>query len=95
VYTGAPIPVFDHNRIAAEYHGNPVKWVPVSRSRFTGCEVLAADQDGTALMQDLINHMVRSAAPPNGLRFSCGPQPAATQMNLFLWLTARQLQAPG
>ncbi len=33
--------------------------------------------------------------PPNALRFSCGPMPAATQMNLFLWLHARQLQAPG
>ena len=32
---------------------------------------------------------------PNGLRFSCGPRPAAAQMNLFLWLSARQLQAPG
>jgi hypothetical protein len=31
----------------------------------------------------------------NGLRFSCGPKPAARQMNFFLWLTARQLQAPG
>jgi hypothetical protein len=29
---------------------------------------------------------------PNALRFSCGPKPAATQMNLFLWLHARQLQ---
>jgi hypothetical protein len=29
---------------------------------------------------------------PNGLRFSCGPKPAAAQMNLFLSLHARQLQ---
>jgi hypothetical protein len=33
--------------------------------------------------------------PANGLRFSCGPKPAATRMNLFLWYPARQLQAPG
>ena len=33
--------------------------------------------------------------PPNGLRFSCGLKPAARQMNLFPWLHARQLQAPG
>ncbi len=31
----------------------------------------------------------------NGLRFSCGPKPAAAQMNLFPWLDARQLQTPG
>jgi hypothetical protein len=35
------------------------------------------------------------ALPHNDLRFSCGPQPAAGQMNLFLWFHARQLQAPG
>jgi hypothetical protein len=29
------------------------------------------------------------------LRFSCGLKPAAAQMNLFLWLRARQLQALG
>ena len=33
--------------------------------------------------------------PYNGLRFSCGPKPAATPMNFVLWLNARQLQAPG
>src|SRR5574341_492094 len=31
---------------------------------------------------------------PDGLRFSCGPKPAA-RMNLFLWLNARQLQTLG
>ena len=60
VQTWAPVPVFDHDRVAAEYHGDSVKRVAVPGSRFTGFEALPPDQDGTAMMQDLIDHMLCS-----------------------------------
>jgi len=44
---------------------------------------------------DRSRHADNRPAPHNALRFSCGPEPAAAQMNLFLWWHARQLQAPG
>jgi hypothetical protein len=39
--------------------------------------------------------VARRSMPPNELRFSCGPKPVATPMNLFRWLHARQLQTLG
>jgi hypothetical protein len=50
---------------------------------------------GTVMLVPTPNRFSSVLVPYNGLRFSCGPQPAASQMNLFLWFPARQLQAPG
>jgi hypothetical protein len=53
--------------------------------------------DGARARWPLAHHpgVLSLLVPANGLRFSCGPQPAATRMNLFRWFHARQLQAPG
>jgi hypothetical protein len=50
---------------------------------------------GTVMLVPTPNRFSSVLVPYNGLRFSCGLKPAATQMNLFLWFSARQLQTLG